>query len=324
MVSDADTGYLSGAYTGFYSYSSKYTNFSITDFASPTPTPSVPSVKIIASPSYGTRPLSVPFNVDILIHSEGQAFNAAQASASVSANLTVNSLSKPVSGACNLNYTDMPTAVNPSFAGALFSSSSKNCKVYTLTVTPNATGSGTISITNASIKSYSSSSEILSGIQDATFQIVDASPTPTPTPTPTPPSELTIEYPSVTYKSSETVSGTKDVGILSVFLNGSDENTTYPTNTTWDSTVTLALGPNSFTLYGLDGEESQIGNQSFTIHRHTLGDINGDGEVNLVDASLFAGDWGKTSSLTYVLSDMNDDGSVNLTDLSILAKLEAY
>ena len=58
------------------------------------------------------------------------------------------------------------------------------------------------------------------------------------------------------------------------------------------------------------------------MNRHTLGDINGDGIIDLTDASLFAVDWDKTSGLTYNLSDMNSDGNVDLTDLSILAKLE--
>ena len=57
---------------------------------------------------------------------------------------------------------------------------------------------------------------------------------------------------------------------------------------------------------------------------HKLGDINGDGTVDLTDASLFAVDYGKTdpSTFTYPLSDMNNDGKVDLTDLSILANLE--
>jgi len=57
---------------------------------------------------------------------------------------------------------------------------------------------------------------------------------------------------------------------------------------------------------------------------HMKGDIDGNGVVNLTDASLFAVDYSKTdpSTFTYALSDMNNDGQVNLTDLSILAGLE--
>jgi Dockerin type I domain len=96
---------------------------------------------------------------------------------------------------------------------------------------------------------------------------------------------------------------------------------TLPTSTTWENAVTLSLGDNNFTLYGTDDESNQTATQTITVGRHTLGDINGDGEVDLIDASLFAVDWDKTSGLTYILSDMNDDGEVNLVDLSILAKL---
>jgi hypothetical protein len=54
-----------------------------------------------------------------------------------------------------------------------------------------------------------------------------------------------------------------------------------------------------------------------------LGDINGDGQVNLTDFSIFAGDYGKDTSQGAVLnssySDMNCDGTVDLTDFSIFA-----
>jgi plastocyanin len=54
-----------------------------------------------------------------------------------------------------------------------------------------------------------------------------------------------------------------------------------------------------------------------------LGDINGDGHVDLTDFSIFAGDFGKDTGQGAVLnspySDMNCDGKVDLTDFSIFA-----
>jgi hypothetical protein len=56
-------------------------------------------------------------------------------------------------------------------------------------------------------------------------------------------------------------------------------------------------------------------------HTRRLGDIDGDGVVNLTDFSIFAGDYGKDTSRGAVLTspdpDMNCDGTVDLTDFSI-------
>jgi hypothetical protein len=126
-----------------------------------------------------------------------------------------------------------------------------------------------------------------------------------------------------TYASEVTVTGTKDETITHIFVNGSETGVTYPTSTTWQATLSLpTLGTNSFVVYGSDDQNNQTASQTLTVKKHTLADINGDGVVNIVDASLFAVDWGKTSNLTYPLSDMDGNGSVDLTDFSILAKLE--
>lgn len=125
-----------------------------------------------------------------------------------------------------------------------------------------------------------------------------------------------------TYGSTFTLLGTKDASLTSIFVNNSSANASYPTSTTWQSVESLVLGNNAFVIYGKDANDVQTASINVTINRHTLGDINGDGLVDLTDVSLFAVDWDKTSNLTYNLSDMNGDGNVNLTDLSILAKLE--
>jgi len=283
----------------------------------PTPTPTPTSIKIVASPTSGTKTIGTPFSMNVAINSEGEAFNAARSTVSVSSNLTVNSISAPSSNACNLQYTQAPTTSNPSFAGAIFGGSSTACNVYTMVVTPNASGTGTITFTNGSIKSYANNSEILTGVTNASFTLGDA-----PTPTPTTVLDFTIANVLPTYHTSYTLTGTKLASLTKIFVNSSDANSTYPTSTTWQNIASLTLGNNNFAVYGSDDNNNQTATQTVSVSRHTLGDIDGDGVINLVDASLFAVDWDKTSNLTYNLSDMNDDDVVNLTDLSILAKLE--
>ncbi|HVZ59068.1 MAG TPA: dockerin type I domain-containing protein [Patescibacteria group bacterium] len=276
-----------------------------------------PSIRITSSPSSGTKTVGSPFNVDITIDNTGdEAFNAARATVTVSSNLSITGIHNPSSNACNFNYTKTPTTADPSFAGAIYGSSSTGCTVYTMTLTPTSTGTGSITFTDGSIKAYDDNSEILSDVVNGSFTIGTG-----PTPTPTASLDFAITNLLQTYDSSFTLTGTKLSTITQMFVNGSDADSSYPTDTTWEAEVSLSLGDNNFAIYGSDGTD-QTATQTITVNRHTLGDINGDGNIDLIDASLFATDWDKTSDLTYNLSDMNGDGHVDLTDLSILAKLE--
>lgn len=274
---------------------------------------------LVASASSSFVTIGTPFTVDIKIKSTNNAFNAAQATVTASSNLSVIGMHTETSDACNLQYTQTPTINNLSFAGALFGSSATGCTVYRLTVVPTSTGSGSITITNGSVKAYSDNTEILEVTQNAIFMITSASVTPTPTSSLHP---LTITSPKETYRTVFNLTGTKDASITRVFVNGAETGVTYLTSTTWEVTETLSLGNNAFTVYGADASSNQTATQNVSIDRHTLGDINGDGVVDLTDASLFAVDFAKTSDLTYPLSDMNTDGAVDLTDLSMLAKVE--
>lgn len=293
--------------------------------SSPTPTP-VPDT-IAVSPSSSSVTVGTPFNATVVVSGD-TAFNAAQANIAVSSNLSVVGIHAAPSPSCNLQYTQTPTTSNPSFAGAIFGTSSTNCNVYTLTLNPTSAGTGTITVTNGSVKAYSDNSEALSGVTNGSFTISAAGATPTPTP---PLSQITFTSPTETYNSSYTLTGTKDTNITTVYVNGSSTGVTYPTSTTWEVPETLTLGTantagsNTFTVYGADADSNQTATVTDTVSLHTLGDINGDGVVDLTDASLFAVDWGKTdpTTFTYALSDMNGDSQVNLTDLSILAKLES-
>jgi hypothetical protein len=236
----------------------------------------------------------------------------------VSSNLAITNLTAPSSTGCNLTYTQTPTVNDPSFAGAIFGSSKTSCTVYKLTLMPTAAGTGTITISNASLKAYADSAELNPSAQNGSYTI-NAAVTPTPTTTLT---QLTVASSTDTYNSSFTLSGTKDEAITHVYINGSDSSATFPTSTTWQKAVTLSSGTNQFILYGKDDNNNQTATITVPMNLHTLGDINGDEVIDIIDFSLFAADWGKTNNLTHALSDMNGDGAVDLTDYSVLAKLE--
>ncbi len=164
----------------------------------PPPPSSPPSIQVTigASPASASAIVGSPFSIDIVVDGGGQAFNAAQATVTVSPNLSVTGLSiTPLaSGGCNFTYTQTPTITNPSFAGAILATSSTLCKVYNLTLSPLSAGTGTITFTNASVKAYSDNSEILSSVINGSYPLTAPTPTPvppTPTNTPVPPTATT-------------------------------------------------------------------------------------------------------------------------------------
>lgn len=309
----------------------------------PTPTPiASTSATINVSPSGGNHVVGTPTNIAVTVNGGGTTFNAAEATVSVSPNLTVNSLTP---GDCNFTYTQTPTSSNPSFAGAILSSYASSCTVYTLTVTPNAAGTGTVTLSNGSVKSYATSAEILSGVQSGSYTIAvpTATPTPlpssTPTPTPIPPTPtptntpvptatptVAITLPEVTaakpktYGANGVISGTRLSSSHTIYVNGSTNGVTYPTSTTWTATIPLTQGTNSISVYAQDAGGNQSQTTEVVITRHKTADINGDGIIDLADVSLLGSDWNKTSNLSNDLSDIDEDGRVNLTDFSILAR----
>ncbi len=276
-----------------------------------------PSATLSVSPSSRSVTVGVPFTVDVIARSHKRTFNAFQADAAVSSNLTVSGIYTPTSNPCNLQYTKSPSTSDPSFVGALFHGETNDCKVYRIALTPTATGSGTLSFTNATSSAYVNGAGIATTVENGTFTISAAPTTPTLSG-----SLISVTSPLLTYLENFTLKGTKDSLITHVTVNATESGSVYPTSTTWEHPVTLSVGDNSFDVVGTNDAAEATPTLTFAVNRHTLGDINGDGNIDIVDASLFAVDWGKTSGLTYALSDMNNDGVVNLTDLSILAKLE--
>lgn len=316
------------------------------------------SASIQASPQTGAFNNGDTFTVDLKIDGGGTAFNAAEANVSVSSNLKINNLTitPQASGGCNFvwaNTANTPTASNPSFAGAILKDSSLGCTVYTLTLEAVSGGTGTVSVANGSVKSYSTNEEILGTLAGGSYALAGPTPiatatltptstptnTPTPTstpiptftPTPTPPSgtivpTIALSAPSInvqktsTYKALITLSGTKSNDLSIIFVNDSSSSIIYPSSTTWSIELNLARGVNTFNIYGKNAAGSQSPTASISITNHRLSDINGDGRVDLTDLSMFGTDYGKSQNLNYELSDMNEDAGINLTDFSIIAK----
>lgn len=313
---------------------------------------SVKTATINTSPSSGTFSVNQEFTVDLVIDGGGEAFNAAQATVAVSSNLSVKTLTitPTSSGGCNFIFVNLkktPTVTDPSFAGGILNGSSLHCNLYTLTLQGTAQGTGAITLRNGSVKSYANHNEILLSMQDGSYSIAapitptpTAIPTPTPTPmptivptpTPTPipvtptPTPLPLQPPTIdlipseTYQGSITLTGSKLTSVTTVYVNNSSAGITYPTTTTWQFPTTLALGTNSFTVYGQDSAGNTSTSTSVGISLHRLGDINGDGIIDLTDLSIFGSDWENTGPLNSPLSDMNNDGIIDLTDFSIIAK----
>ena len=95
--------------------------------------------------------------------------------------------------------------------------------------------------------------------------------------------------------------------------NGSPVNLTL-TLTTTQSTMT---GNYTITVTGVDGNLSQ--SIKILVHVNPLGDLNGDGVVNMVDISIVSYEYGSTptSPNWYPLADLNHDGVVNILDFGI-------
>ncbi|MDE2589108.1 MAG: hypothetical protein KGL95_05530, partial [Patescibacteria group bacterium] len=236
---------------------------------------------ISVSPYTGTYNIGDTFTVNLIVDGGGQVFNAARATVTVSSNLTVQSLTAPdpASGGCGFVYPapkSTPTPSNPSFAGAILNASSPRCIVYSMTLVANTTGTGTIALTQESVKAYSNSAEIFLSSQDGTYSLgitptptTNPTPTPTPivpTPTPTIPPQVTptptpttspVQSPTIntmptdTYQSGIVLIGTVPTGITTVYVNNVTTGVTYPSSTTWQYPVTLAMGTNTFTVYGV-------------------------------------------------------------------------
>lgn len=121
---------------------------------------------IQTNPSSGS--FSEPFTVDVMVNGSAKSFNAAQATVTLSSNLVLSDL---VYGDCNFSFVTTPSVSSPSFAGVILGGSSKQCTVYTMTVTPTSAGQGTITFTKGSVKEIYTASELIASVKNGTYTL---------------------------------------------------------------------------------------------------------------------------------------------------------
>lgn len=127
------------------------------------------STTIGFSPDKGS--FGKPFSVDLVIDGHGDKFNATQATVTPSSNLAIKDLSL---GDCNFSFLKTPTIQNPSFAGIIISTYANKCTAYTLTLVPVKKGTATILLSKGSVKRYGDAANILSSINDASYNLTAA------------------------------------------------------------------------------------------------------------------------------------------------------
>ncbi|MBM5790076.1 hypothetical protein FJZ23_03260 [Candidatus Parcubacteria bacterium] len=115
------------------------------------------------------------------------------------------------------------------------------------------------------------------------------------------------------YKPTFLLYGTTATAVTSVKVNGSSEGVTLPSPTSWQKTLSLAYGLNTFkikaTNTGGDSTESV-----FELYRRLVGDITQDNKVNDYDLSKLVKLWGGSDRG----GDFNEDKSVNDYDFSMM------
>lgn len=118
---------------------------------------------------------------------------------------------------------------------------------------------------------------------------------------------------SPTANSTVVLKGTKSTSAI-IYLNNSGENITYLSETAWESTRSLVLGINVFTLIARDS----IGNSSspitVMITRQQQIDLTGDNQIDDLDLAKLVSNWGKN----YNEGDFNKDGVIDDLDLAYL------
>lgn len=132
-----------------------------------TPT-SVYAGTINLSPSSGSFQPNRPFAVDVVIDEKEYAFNAAQATVTLSDNLSVSDV---VLGNCDFSFIKTPSVQNPSFVGVILGGLKKNCTVYSLTLLPSGSDKASITISDGSIKRHGNAAELLTAVQYGSYTI---------------------------------------------------------------------------------------------------------------------------------------------------------
>jgi hypothetical protein len=280
-------------------------------------------------PSSGTYAPGQDFTLSLVIDGGGQTFNAAQATVSVSSNLSIQSLTitPQGSGGCNFTFVKTnktPSASNPSFAGGILQGFSNLCTLYTMVVRGTSNGPASVTIGQSSVKGYDSHGEILQTTLSGIYTIgnvptptpsptVFLTPTPTPaqptpsptvflTPTPTPaqptptiinvPPPTIDNIPSDTYQEAILLQGTKDPTVTQIWVGNSAGGTMTNFGVIYPTSTTWQVTKSLAT-----------GPNTFTIF--------GKNSAGLASSNVTA-----TINL-HSIGDINGDNTVDLTDLSI-------
>ncbi|MEK7572069.1 MAG: dockerin type I domain-containing protein [Patescibacteria group bacterium] len=304
--------------------------------STPTPTPNPLTATIQTSPASSSLTVGTPFTVDISINGGGKAFNAAQASVTVSSNLSISGISAPTTDACNFTYVgNTPNTTSPSFAGAMLGTSSNQCTVYRMSLTPLTEGTGTITLTDGSVKSFTDNSEILLSVNNGTYAINAAAPTATPVPgeptatsvpptaTPLPTAVPTVE-PTAIPTAIPTVAPT-------AIPSGSPTPTTVPltpptigsvTSPTYNASIIIAGSrPATLTKIYINNLTDTVSYANSTSWQKTL-DLNlGNNDIEVFGEDSLGNRTTATSGsiIRHKLSDINGDNAINLTDISLFA-----
>lgn len=144
-----------------------------------------------------------------------------------------------------------------------------------------------------------------------------SAPVPVATPAPT---NDTSTVAAFTYDSSYKIQGTKDPNDT-VYFNG--KQIAGSGSSTWSLTFTPDVTGATSKTYPIEYHDSSgnvVATKNINVERHKLGDINGDGKIDILDLSLLGqsfdkgvpdGDWRNLNPQV--------DNNVNILDLSILA-----
>lgn len=115
------------------------------------------------------------------------------------------------------------------------------------------------------------------------------------------------------YKPTFLLYGTTSAAVTSVKVNGSADGVTLPTSTSWQKTLSLSYGLNTFKIIATNTGGSST-ESVFELYRRLTGDITQDNKVNDYDLSKLVKLWGGSDRN----GDFNEDKSVNDYDFSMM------
>jgi hypothetical protein len=223
------------------------------------------------NPATGSQSIGNKFSVDLIIDGHGEPFNAAKATVEVSSTLQINDL---FLGDCNFSFITTPKTSNPSFTGAILGGSANQCTVYTLTLTPVSSGTGLITLSDASVKKYWNAEEILQSVQNATYTLTSTSDTPQQEDTTT--HSTSTESSSQPPNQSTTIVPESDPGLTTLSLKVIDTKNKPVSG----ATIILTSTDNEVTTPPVQTNQIQTGSQSQTDLQTTT---NKEGIANITN-----------------------------------------